>query len=323
MNSFGKIFRVHIFGESHGDCVGVLLDGVPAGIKIDQKELATELKKRKPGVTGTTKRVEKDIPNIRTGLFNGKTTGAPMLITFDNKAKNSGPYEKLKDTPRPGHADFSSWIKYFGFNDYRGAGHASGRLTVGLVSAGWVAKKIVKGIKIDSEFLPGGDIKKAIKQKDSVGGIVECTISKMPAGFGEPFFDSVESVLSHAMFSIPGVKGIEFGAGFEGALMSGSEYNDKILDISGKTKTNNAGGVNGGISNGNDIFFRIALRPSASVGVTQETVDLKTGKIKKINIKGDHDVCYGQRVPVIVNAVCSIVLADLMLTRKALCVQAL
>ncbi len=322
MNSFGRIFRVHIFGESHGDCVGVLLDGVPAGIKIDQKELRAVLEKRKAGLPGTTKRMEKDIPNIRTGLFKDKTTGAPILISFDNKSKNSRPYEELKDTPRPGHADFSSWIKYFGFNDYRGAGHASGRITLGLVCAGWIAKKIVKGIRIESQFFAGGDIKKAIKEKDSVGGIVECRISKMPAGFGEPFFDSIESLLSHALFSIPGVKGVEFGAGFEGALMTGSQYNDAILDLSGKTRTNNAGGVNGGISNGNDILFRIALRPAASIGIEQETIDLKTGKMKKIKIKGDHDACYGLRVPVIVNAVCSIVLADLMLSRKALCVQA-
>ncbi len=322
MNSFGKIFRVHIFGESHGETVGVLLDGVPAGIKIDQKELRAELEKRRPGAIGTTKRKEKDIPLIKTGLFKGRTTGAPLLIMFDNKNRRSSAYEELKDTPRPGHADFASWIKYFGFNDYRGAGHASGRLTVGLVCAGIVAKKTVKGIKINSRFFPGADIRQAIKQKNSVGGMVECIISNVPAGLGEPFFDSVESVLSHALFSIPGVKGVEFGVGFEGSMMVGSEYNDQILDISGKTKTNNAGGINGGISNGNDIVLRLALRPPASIGLVQETINLKTGKTEKIKIKGDHDVCYGQRVPVIVNAVCSVVLADLMLTRKALCVQA-
>ncbi len=323
MNSFGRIFRVHIFGESHGTCVGILLDGVPAGIKLDVKELNAELKKRKAGLIGTTKRIEKDTPCIMTGLYNGRTTGAPILITFDNKNKNSKPYEEIKYTPRPGHADLASWMKYFGFNDNRGAGPFSGRLTVGLVCAGLIAKKVIKDIRIESKFFAGNDIKKAMQKKDSVGGIVECVISKIPAGLGEPFFDSMESVLSHALFSIPGVKGIEFGVGFEGSLMLGSEYNDQIIDINGKTRTNNSGGVNGGITNGNDLTLRLALRPASSIGLEQETIDLRTGKMKKIKIKGSHDVCYGLRVPVIVNAVCSIVLADMMLMRKALCVKAL
>ena len=262
---------------------------------------------------------------IISGILNEKTTGSPITILFKNKDIISKDYETIKYLPRPGHADMTGWQKYGGFNDFRGGGHFSGRLTAGLVSAGVIAKKILAPVKIEGDLLESGgkkDINKAIeiaiKKKDSIGALVECKTKGLPSGLGEPFFDSLESLISHMVFSIPGIKGIEFGAGFLSAAMYGSEYNDEILELSGKTKTNNSGGINGGISNGNELVYRVAVRPTASIGKVQRTINLKTGKKEEIAVKGRHDACIALRIPVILEAATAIVLADLMLLEGAI-----
>ena len=218
MNSFGRIFRVHIFGESHGDCVGFTIDGCPAGLPLTVEDFTADIERRKPGAKGTTPRKEDDIPIIKTGLFNGKTTGAPITILFENNNTRSADYEKLRAVPRPGHADFVAATKFGGNEDYRGSGHFSGRLTVCLVAAGVIAKKILGAVNINASILEiGGDndlekgLQKAIDAKDSIGGIIECTVNGLPVGLGEPFFDSAEALISHAVFAIPAVRGIEFG----------------------------------------------------------------------------------------------------------------
>ncbi|MCD6099369.1 MAG: chorismate synthase [Candidatus Marinimicrobia bacterium] len=323
MNTFGRIFKVSIFGESHGKAVGVLVDGCPAGIELNEKDFSDDLKRRKGGGYGKTERIEEDRPIILSGVFNGRTTGAPIMVIFENKNVRPADYEALKNLPRPGHADFVAFKKYGGFNDYRGGGHFSGRLTVGLVGAGVIAKKVTTPVRYRAEVMEvggssemGKPIREAKQNGDSVGGIVECVIENVPAGLGEPFFDSVESLLSHIVFSIPGIKGIEFGAGFMAARMRGSEYNDEIIDIAGRTATNNAGGINGGITNGNSVVFRVAVRPTASILKKQKTINLETGKEEEISVKGRHDVCIALRFPVILEAVSAIVFADLMLIEQ-------
>lgn len=334
MNTFGRLFRISILGESHGECIGVLIDGCPAGLSLCADDLLHDLEKRKPHEKGTTSRKEDDIPKIKCGVFNERTTGAPILILFENKNIDSSLYEKMKNFPRPGHADFVAFRKFGGFNDYRGGGHFSGRLTVALVAAGVLAKKLLQlantNTKINANILEIGGkekiadqennimevINEAIENNDSVGGIVECRVSGLPVGFGEPFFDSTESLLSHIIFSIPGIKGIEFGAGFKCAKMHGSECNDEILSLDGKTKTNNSGGVNGGITNGNELVFRVAVKPTSSIAKTQKTIDFKNRKQVEIKVDGRHDACIALRVPVVLEAVVAIVLADLMLTEQ-------
>ena len=323
MNTFGRIFKVSIFGESHGKAVGVLVDGCPAGIELNEKDFSDDLKRRKGGGYGKTERIEEDRPIILSGVFNGRTTGAPITVIFENKNVRPADYEALKNLPRPGHADFVAFKKYGGFNDYRGGGHFSGRLTVGLVGAGVIAKKVTTPVRYRAEVMEvggssemGKPIREAKQNGDSVGGIVECVIENVPAGLGEPFFDSVESLLSHIVFSIPGIKGIEFGAGFMAARMRGGEYNDEIINIAGRTATNNAGGINGGITNGNSVVFRVAVRPTASILKKQKTINLETGKEEEISVKGRHDVCIALRFPVILEAVSAIVFADLMLIEQ-------
>lgn len=477
MNSFGRNFRVSIFGESHGPMVGITIDGCPAGLPLKEEDFFADLERRKGGVQkATTPRKEEDKPNFISGYFNGKTTGAPLTILFENNNTRSSDYEKARAIPRPGHADFVAHKKFEGNEDYRGGGHFSGRLTVCIVAAGIIAKKIlnltpnlspgergekehgyltntfdqwhflkhhaqhnrknatepeekfwqevrnrkVKGCKfrrqhpvkgyipdfvclekkliveIDGEYHNteeqkkfdefrekwlnengyqmlsftneevlnnlsrvidklsdaltrfsesnppspleresegevsieakiieiGGEkdieagLQKAIDAKDSVGGIIECTVKNLPVGLGEPFFDSVESLISHAALSIPAVKGIEFGAGFNAAKMFGSEHNDSIIDESGTTKTNNAGGVLGGITNGNDLVFRIVVKPTSSTPKPQESLNWETGKVEKFSVKGRHDLCIALRVPPVLEAVTAIVLADLMLTEQ-------
>ena len=254
MNSLGRIFRIHIFGESHGELVGISIDGCPAGLPLSADDFFADIERRKGGSKGTTPRREDDIPQIKTGVFNGKTTGAPITILFENNNTRSADYEKQRDIPRPGHADMVAYQKFGGFEDYRGSGHFSGRLTVCLVAAGVVAKKILGNISVAATIKEiGGEtdmeagLQKAIDAKDSIGGIIECTASGLPAGLGEPFFDSVESLLSHAVFSIPAIRSIEFGTGAAAARMFGSEHNDAIADATGKTTTNHAGGVVGGL----------------------------------------------------------------------------
>lgn len=324
MNSFGRLFRVNIFGESHGECIGVLLDGVPAGLKLVEEDFTKDLLRRNPELKGTTPRKECDIPFLESGILNNKTTGAPVLILFENRDVDSKKYETLKFTPRPGHADFTAYTKFSGYNDYRGGGHFSGRITTGLVAAGVVAKKLLKGVRIDAELISagsaGGSIEKnisiALKDGDSVGGVIECKVNGLKFGLGEPFFDSVESLLSHALFAVPGVKGVEFGLGFAAAKTYGSKCNDVLINADGKTKTNNSGGINGGITNGNELYFKVAVKPTSSIAKEQETVDLKTGKKTKIKIEGRHDVCFALRVPVIIEAVTAMVLADLMMLEQ-------
>ncbi len=323
MNTFGRIFRVHIFGESHGACVGVTIDGCPAGLEINEEDFVTDIERRKGGAKGTTPRKEDDLPIFKTGIFNGKTTGAPITILFENNNTRSGDYEKQRDVPRPGHADFVANKKFGGYEDYRGGGHFSGRLTVCLVAAGVIAKKLLKEVSVVAHLLEiGGEndiekgLQKAIDAKDTIGGIVECSVKNLLLGLGEPFFDSVESLISHAVFSIPAVKGIEFGAGFAAAKMFGSEHNDALEDLSGKTKTNNAGGIVGGISNGNDLIFRIAVKPTSSTPKLQQTLNWNTGAQEDFSVKGRHDLCIALRVPVVLEAVTAIVLADLMLLEQ-------
>ena len=320
MNSFGRIFRVHIFGESHGECVGVTVDGCPAGLALSLDDFTIDIERRKGGNKGTTPRKEDDIPQIKTGLFNGKTTGAPITILFDNTNTRSTDYEKQRAIPRPGHADFVAHKKFGGNEDYRGSGHFSGRLTVCLVAAGIIAKKILDHINIVSTILEiGGEtdldkgLQKAIDAKDSVGGIIECRASGLPVGLGEPFFDSAESLLSHAVFAIPAVRGIEFGTGFAAAKMFGSKHNDAIMDESGTTKTNNAGGIVGGLTNGNELAFRIAIKPTSSTPIEQQSLNWETHRVENFSVKGRHDLCIALRVPVVLESVTAIVLADLML----------
>ena len=324
MNSFGKIFRVSIFGESHGESVGVVIDGCPAGLSIAESDFIEDIERRKGGTQkGTTPRIEEDAPIFKSGIFNGKSTGAPITILFENKNTRSADYEKQRAIPRPGHADFVASRKFGGFEDYRGSGHFSGRLTVALVAAGVIAKKILNEISITASLLEiGGEadlekgLQKAIDAKDSIGGIVECKVKGLPVGLGEPFFDSVESVLSHIVFSIPAVRGIEFGAGFAAAKMFGSDHNDSILDDAGKTKTNNAAGVVGGISNGNDLVYRIAVKPTSSTAALQESYNRESGKVESFSVKGRHDLCIALRVPVVLEAVTAIALTDLMILEQ-------
>lgn len=323
MNSFGRIFRVHIFGESHGPAVGVTIDGCPAGIPLSAEDFEKDIERRKAGAAGTTPRKEDDTPEILSGVFNNITTGAPITIIFRNNNTRSADYEALRDTPRPGHADFVLHKKFDGYNDYRGGGHSSGRLTVCLVAAGVVAKKVLNGITIKATLVEAGGstdieaaIQKAVEEQDSIGGIVSCTVKGLPVGLGEPFFDSAESFISHIAFSIPAIKGIEFGSGFGAAKMKGSEHNDAITDADGTTKTNYAGGINGGITNGNELYFRIAVKPTSSTPKEQQTWNNKTQQVESFTVKGRHDLCIALRVPVVAEAAAAIALADMLLLNK-------
>lgn len=484
MNSFGRIFRISIFGESHGESVGIVIDGCPAGLSLTTDDFLPDMERRKGGTQkGTTPRKEDDLPIFKSGIFNDKTTGAPITILFENKNVRSSDYEKQRDVPRPGHADFVARAKAGGFEDYRGSGHFSGRLTVAIVAAGVIAKKLLYSVKtspltpprgegghgttvepgyitnpkdnwkfligfakenrknateaesllwqelrnkklkgykfrrqhpingyipdfvclsrnliveVDGEYhsneeqkkfdedreywlkridyrmvrftndqvlnnmgsvlheiersleeVPtspspseresegevgitiiskileiGGEsdldkgLQKAIDQKDSIGGIIECRANDLPIGLGEPFFDSVESLLSHIVFAIPAVRAIEFGTGFAAARMFGSEHNDAIEDMQGKTKTNHAGGVVGGLTNGNELVFRIAIKPTSSTPKEQTTLNWETEKVETVSVKGRHDLCIALRVPVILEAVTALVLVDLMLLEQ-------
>ena len=323
MNTFGKIFRVSVFGESHGKSIGVIIDGCPAGLSLEEKSFEKDLERRKSGIKGTTSRTETDAPVIISGVFEGKTTGAPLTIFFENNNVRSSDYSFVRDTPRPGHADFTAALKFKGFNDYRGGGHFSGRLTIALVVAGVIARKIISPIEIFAELteVKGNkdferEIDAALSSGDSVGGIIECRATEMPIGLGEPFFDSVESYISHLAFSVPAIKGIEFGLGFESANRNGSEVNDEIIDISGRTASNNSGGINGGISNGNDLVFRVAVKPASSIPKPQQTLNLSTGKAEQLSVIGRHDACIALRAPVVIEAITAIALADLFLISR-------
>lgn len=334
MNSFGEIFKITNYGESHGQGVGVIIDGCPVGIKILEEDFLFDLSRRRAGKIGTTKRIESDMPIILSGVLNGYSTGAPINIFFKNENINSKVYRDLKNHPRPGHSDFVSSSKYKGYNDLRGGGRFSGRITLTLVAAAVIAKKILKKkfkkLKIVSELVTLGNlnilesdeekIKKYLesiqKEGDSIGGIVQCIAINPPKDLGEPFFDSLESIVSHLIFSIGGVRGIEFGSGFESSRMKGSQCNDLIINEKGETLTNNCGGINGGITNGNDIVFRVAVKPTSSIFKAQKTFSFSEKKVSKLILEGRHDVAFVLRVPVIVEACLAIALVELFLRNR-------
>ncbi len=355
-NIFGSNFVIVSFGESHGKCVGVVIDGCPAGLKLDLDQIQEDLNRRKPGQSKvSTPRKEADKFEILSGIFNGFTTGAPITLIVENKDVDSSKYEKIKDTPRPGHADFTAWHKYGGFNDYRGGGRFSGRITLSFVLAGAIAKQLLKqilkieivahtvaigGINLDRP-VSISDIKSNVntnivrcahpevaekmiqrieevrKANDSVGGIIEGICLNVPAGLGEPLFRNIESEFSRILFAIPAVKGVEFGAGFNAAEMLGSKHNDAFIIESGeiRTDTNNAGGIIGGISNGMPISCRIAIKPTASIAKPQKTVDLKSLSSTDISVEGRHDPVIVPRAIPVVEAALAIVLVDLAIQR--------
>ena len=375
MNTFGRKFRVSIFGESHGEGIGVVLDGVPAGLDLSEADCAADIDRRRSGARGTTPRKESDKPQILSGVFEGHTTGAPLAIVFKNENTKSQDYSLFAAMPRPGHADLTAALKWDDCQDPRGGGHFSGRLTLPVTAAGVVAKKIladatildettcnavsariielggipaeagsvqegavgasvsqaggsvgasvgvtgsvqdgVVGASVGAEICPAWQaaIDEAIAEGDSLGAVIECVVPNIDPGYGEPFWDSVESVISHAVFAIPGVRGIEFGDGFKAAAMKGSEHNDPIGEDCRPTK-NGAGGVNGGITNGAPIVFRVAFKPTSSIRKAQRTYNFQTGQMDMLEVPGRHDVCYALRAPVVVEAMTAIALADLAL----------
>ena len=315
-----------IFGASHSEELGVVLSGVPAGISLRAEDFASDLERRRPQSKGETPRHEADEPLVEGVDAEGVTTGESVTIKFRNTNCKSGDYSHLRLHPRPSHADLTQRMKYGEEYNLAGGGMASGRMTVALVAAGVVAKKMLSGYSFRTELVSvGGVTNKAefesvISQArlagDSVGGVVECRVSGVERGLGEPFFDSVESVISHLIFSIPGVKGIEFGDGFEGTKSRGSERNDVIINGEGKTKTNNDGGINGGIANGNDIVLRVAIKPTPSIAKAQQTFNFGSNSIEELRIGGRHDSCIARRAMVIVEAMTAFALADLRLQQN-------
>ena len=341
MNTIGRKFRVSIFGESHGDLIGVVLDGVPAGLELSGQDFEQDILRRKSGAKGTTPRIETDCPMIVSGVFEGHTTGAPLTITFKNTNTHSSDYELFAAMPRPGHADLTAALKWDDCQDPRGGGHFSGRLTLPIVAAGVVAKKMladatmlddapvtaVQARIVELGGIASGDsdshkmtgqwqevIDQAIKEGDSLGAVIECTVPEIDPGYGEPFWDSVESLIAHAVFAIPGVRGIEFGDGFQAARMKGSEHNDPI-GPDGRPLKNGAGGANGGITNGAPLTFRVAFKPTSSIRKAQQTFNFLTGGMDTLEVPGRHDVCFALRAPVVVEAMTAIVLADLVSIR--------
>lgn len=355
---WGKNIIISVFGESHGAAIGGVIDGLPSGMDLDIENIKLQMRRRAPGIGDlTTSRQEDDDFEILSGYFNGYTTGTPLSFIIRNKDKKSSDYESIRNIARPGHADYTGRIKYKGFNDYRGGGHFSGRLTAPLVFAGAICSQILesKGIKIISHIKTIGkaedksfDFEKIERQiidklknrdlpvicekkaelmrqeilmgkenEDSVGGIIECAIIGAPAGLGDPFFDSVESKLSHILFSIPAVKGVEFGAGFKISKMKGSQANDEIFIDNGKviTKGNYNGGIVGGITNGMPIIFRVAIKPTSSIGKMQNTIHMEKMEETKISIQGRHDPCIVPRAVPVIEAASAIVIADMLMER--------
>ena len=321
MNTFGHRFQITLFGASHSPTMGVTINGCPAGIALDERAFEADLARRMPGALGTTLRIESDAPHIESGCTNGYTTGKAIRIIFENKNTRPEDYEAFKSQPRPGHADWTARQKYGETYDLSGGGIFSGRMTLPLVAAGVVAKRLLQqrypDIQISARLLEVGgsvDFAAAVQLAqaagDSIGGIIECRATQIPVGWGEPFFDSVESCISHIVFSIPGIKGIEFGAGFAAAQMRGSEHNDCYIDAQGHTATNHAGGISGGITNGNELIFRVAAKPTPSIAHVQESFDLAANQMTPLMIKGRHDVCFALRLPVVVEAVTATVLVD-------------
>ncbi|HZH87788.1 MAG TPA: chorismate synthase [Chitinophagaceae bacterium] len=331
MNTLGKQLKLHIYGASHGPEVGVLLEGVPAGILITFDDFQEAIARRQPTMRGSTPRKEKDRILIRSGLKSGLTTGAPILLSILNENIRSADYENQRAIPRPGHADWGAHVKYKGYEDYRGGGMFSARLTVGIVAAGVVAEKVIKhylkwdAYQVSSKILQVGkyeDVEKgleaAIAAKDSVGGKIQITIDGIPTGIGEPYFYGLDAALGQAIFSVPAVKGLEFGAGFDSLNMYGSEHNDAIIDATGATATQNAGGVVGGLSNGNPLQFQVVVKPTSSTPQVQNSYNWEEKKSMEFSIKGRHDLCVALRAPVILESITSWVLADLGLMYKEL-----
>ncbi|MBR6528489.1 MAG: chorismate synthase [Firmicutes bacterium] len=353
-NTFGNAITVTLFGESHGLAIGAVLDGIAPGIKIDEEYINSKLEQRKAKGKISTKRHEADAFEIVSGVFNGYTTGTPLCIVIKNEDVKSKDYDQMSRIARPGHADLTAFYKYKGFEDFRGGGHFSGRITAPLVAAGAILMKALedKGVYIgthikkchnicdrnfemlkeDIELLSKlqfpvldetiakemtQDIETAAEKGDSLGGILETAVIGVPEGVGEPWFDSVESMLSHGLFSIPAVKGVEFGAGFDIATMLGSEANDAYRYEGDKvvTTTNNNGGVNGGITNGMPILFRTAIKPTPSIFKTQETVDFIKSENTELSLKGRHDPAIVHRARAVVDAMTAITLADLLTVR--------
>ena len=358
-NNFGTNISMTIFGESHGPCIGITLDGLPAGFKINLERIKEDMEKRKAKGSISTQRHEDDEVEIVSGFFNGYTTGTALTILIQNKNTQSKDYSDIQYRLRPGHADFSAYEKYHGFQDYRGGGHFSGRLTAPIVAAGSICRQILetKNILIgshieqlyalhDAPFSNNIDelkeqiqtlnkkefatldeqvaqnmeqaILEAKNEQDSIGGILESAIINLPAGIGEPFFDSIESILAHLLFSIPAVKGVSFGAGFQMASKKGSEANDAfIMNNTIQTKTNNNGGINGGISNGMPIIIHTCIKPTPSIYKTQQTVDYKTKESQTLNIKGRHDPCILHRARIVVDSMIAFGILDLLMSSNA------
>ena len=322
-NSFGSKFRLEIWGASHTPELGVRIGGVPSGIALSEEDFETDLSRRRASAKGTTARRESDIPIIVSGVSNGVTTGGTIEIVFKNGDTRSSDYSQFEVHPRPSHVDFTARAKYGEDVDLRGSGQFSGRMTLLLVAAGVVAKKIVQGVEYETNIIEiGGSrnrekfadiVAAAVADCDSVGGVVECRAKGVKVGLGEPFFDSAESIIAHLLFSVPAVKGVEFGSGFEGVKLRGSERNDCFVDGEGHTATNNEGGINGGITNGNDLIVRAAVKPTPSIAREQMTYNKALGEVAPLVIKGRHDACIVLRAAVVVEAVVAIALAELSL----------
>lgn len=353
-STIGNQIKISIFGESHGRGIGVVIDGLPSGEEVDVEELNAFMRRRAPGQSElATKRKERDIPEFLSGLYLDKTTGSPLCAMIRNSDQRSKDYSNLRDIPRPSHADYSSYLKYGGFADMRGGGHFSGRLTAPLCIAGGIAKQILRrrGIIIGAHIASIADIEdekwemniqeeeliapgekeipvnddekgeemrklilQMVKEQDSVGGIIECCAIGVPGGLGNPIFDGIENRISQMVFGIPGVRGIEFGLGFEGTRIKGSEHNDPLVKVDEKilTKTNHAGGINGGITNGMPILFRVGMKPTASISQEQDSISLSENENRKLVIKGRHDPCIAIRAVPVVEAALAIVLLDEM-----------
>ena len=322
-NSFGSKFKLSIWGASHAPEIGVRIEGVPQGISLSEGDFEADLSRRRASAKGTTARHEADIPILRSGIANGVTTGEPIEIVFQNGDTRSSDYSQFESHNRPSHIDFVARAKYGNEVDLRGSGQFSGRMTALLVAAGVIAKKILQNIEYQTSIVEiGGSrneaefadiIAAAMADGDSVGGVIECRAKGIEVGLGEPFFDSAESIIAHLLFSVPAVKGVEFGSGFEGVKLRGSERNDCFVDGEGHTATNNEGGINGGITNGNDLVVRAAIKPTASISKEQMTYNKELGEVAPLRIKGRHDACIALRAAVVVESVVAIALAELKL----------
>lgn len=326
MNTFGELFRITIYGESHQPAIGVLIDGVLPGLLIDEDRIKDDLKRRNPDAIGTTPRKEPDRFEITSGQVNHITTGSPLHFMIRNENIQSKDYTHLKEHPRPGHADYVASVKYHNHHDFRGGGRFSGRLTAPIVMAGSIAKMMVPytfkhalvqvGTLTDMSQLDDY-LSKVKAEGDSVGGIIEVTVTGLPVGLGEPMFEKVESKIGALLFSIPAVKGVEFGTGFSGITLKGSDFNDPIIDEQGTTKSNHSGGISGGITNSNPLLVRVFIKPTSSIQKAQSSFEKTTGEVKPLTVGGRHDVCIARRAGIVIENAVAICLADLMLLHNA------